>query len=304
MDESPRSDSGRPESGSRREELIAAALTGDLGPDEQPEFDALCAGDPTILAELAEMEQITGRLSAAGLDWHDAEPSPDLADRVLAVTDSSATSGTRSVGESPISTGMADETGAIRSADPQWVSTSGSSGRAGMSASSGGSGVSGESGRSEVDELAARRERTSAQRRARAWIAAVAVAAVFVGAVGALGVQSLVNRPPQGPPGTLGAVEAVTFAPSPLAGEVDASLVAHTWGTETVLEVDGFPVGQVFEVVLINTRDEPVGSGAFIGAAGTVDCRMNAGVQRSDVRGVQIQDAQGTVLLSAEVPSV
>lgn len=111
------------------------------------------------------------------------------------------------------------------------------------------------------------------------------------------------NLPPAGPPGTLGALEHVQFEPSPLAGDVDASLVAHTWRTETVLEVDGFPAGQVYEVVLIDTSNRKVGSGAFVGAAGVVDCRMTAGLLRRDVRGVQIQDASGSVLLTAQVPA-
>ncbi|GAB3264059.1 hypothetical protein GCM10027425_28800 [Alteromonas gracilis] len=99
-----------------------------------------------------------------------------------------------------------------------------------------------------------------AQRRRWPQLAAAAVAAFVLGVVGTLAVTGGEERDAvAGPPGTLGAVEPIDFTGLPEGGSVQASLIAHTWGTETVLEVDGFPVGESVEVVLVTEgRAEPV----------------------------------------------
>ena len=121
---------------------------------------------------------------------------------------------------------------------------------------------------------------------------------------GALGGQALtgaLQAPPDGPPGTLGALEDVTFSEQPAGTTVDAALVAHTWGTETVLELDGLAVGEEFEVVLVGDDGEEYLSGTFLGADRTVTCRMNAAVLREDVSQLQIRDGGGAVVAVSDV---
>lgn len=45
--------------------------------------------------------------------------------------------------------------------------------------------------------------------------------------------------------------------------------MAHTWGTETILEVDGAPLGQTFAVVLLSEDGEELTSGTFVGTEQT-----------------------------------
>lgn len=70
----------------RRNELIAAAITGDLTPAETAELDALRLDDPSIDIEILELGQLVEALSGdAGVGWDDIEPSKDLAARVAAI---------------------------------------------------------------------------------------------------------------------------------------------------------------------------------------------------------------------------
>lgn len=132
---------------------------------------------------------------------------------------------------------------------------------------------------------------------------AAAAALLVTGAVVGDLVQDARNAPPTGPPGTLGAVEEITFTGAP-ATSVEATLVAHTWGTETILEVEGAPLGETFAVVLLSEEGEELTSGTFFGTEQTVLCRMNAAVLRPDVAEVVIEAADGSALATSVVPSV
>jgi len=144
----------------------------------------------------------------------------------------------------------------------------------------------------------------------RLGLVAAAVALVAVGAGGALGVQQLASDAPdddlavQGPPGTLGAVEPVAFAADDDPADVDAALVAHTWGTEAVLDVEGLPPGQVYDVVFLDADGSEVSAGAFLGSTVEIHCSVNAAILREDVRVLRIQLPDGTVVRSAELPAV
>ncbi|PPG49870.1 hypothetical protein C5C27_17130, partial [Rathayibacter sp. AY2B7] len=70
--------------GGRREELLAAALAGDLSAEETREFESLRAADPSIDRELASFGAVVDRLGALGR-WEEAEPSPELRSRVAAL---------------------------------------------------------------------------------------------------------------------------------------------------------------------------------------------------------------------------
>ena len=144
---------------------------------------------------------------------------------------------------------------------------------------------------------------------ARWALAAAAVVLVAVGSLSTVAVQSWRHDgPPSGPPGTLGAVEPVRVAADDDAefGDVDvsASLVAHTWGTEAVLAVDGAPTGQAFTVWLVDRDGDAISAGAFLGSSVEINCRLNAAVLREDVRQLRIADAAGEIVAHADVPAV
>lgn len=150
-----------------------------------------------------------------------------------------------------------------------------------------------------------RTRRSRRSRRSRATTSVAAACLVGLGVLGTLGYQRIVDSPPEGPPGTLGAVEQVDFTGEPDGGDVDASVVAHTWGTETVLEIDGLEVGETFEVTLVSTSGEVLSSGTFVGAEATVECRMNAAIMREEVAQVRIRSSDDTtVRLVADLPDV
>ena len=135
-------------------------------------------------------------------------------------------------------------------------------------------------------------------------LGAVAACAAIVGGLGTAAVSQFVDALPDGPPGTLGAVEPVSLTEVPEGTEMTASLVAHTWGTETLLEIDGLGVGETFQVVLTREDGGELLSGTFLGSRKTVLCSMNAAVLREDVSEVEIRDEGGAVVASAEVPDV
>ncbi|MBM7416134.1 MULTISPECIES: hypothetical protein [Nocardiaceae] len=147
--------------------------------------------------------------------------------------------------------------------------------------------------------------------------AAAAVAGIAVGVAAVLGVQTVGTRgdatpadsaiavaESAGPPGELGAFETVDFTETALDVSVDGGLVAHTWGTETVLEMQGVPQNAAFEVVLVDRAGADRSSGSFLGSAVTIDCRMNAAVLRPDVAEIEIRAAGGGILARAALPTV
>lgn len=262
----------------RRDELIAANVAGELTPEEAAELDALRREDPTVELEIAELTEIALALGDLG-EWDPAEPSPDLERRIAAALaseqeDSAARDGaradpavTRSTARSesaPVAVGTAPGTAsALTPAAPP------------------------------VD---------LSSRRRPAVLVLAAAACVALGAGLGLVVPAALDAPPSGPPGTLGATETVDFTGEPSGARVDGELVAHTWGTETLLEIDGVEVGDDYRVVVIDLAGEEHDSGTFIGSTATVVCRMNAAVLREEVAAVEIRDSAGAPVAVAEVP--
>ncbi|PAY22912.1 hypothetical protein CEY15_11335 [Dietzia natronolimnaea] len=152
------------------------------------------------------------------------------------------------------------------------------------------------------DELAARRR----ARGGRVYLgrAAAAVVLVAAGAIGALAAQQWTQAPPDGPPGTLGAVEPIAFTGQPEQSEITAHVVAHTWGTETLLEIDGLREGESFDVTLVDLEGNTISSGSFIGTAVTVECAVNAAILREEVAQIRITSVDGSVAAAAELPRV
>jgi len=149
-----------------------------------------------------------------------------------------------------------------------------------------------------------------ARRPAVGWLPRVAAAVVLVlggaagGALLAGGDDPVDQAAAPGPPGTLGALERIDFTGEPADVDIDAGLVAHTWGTETVLSLDGLPPGDRYAVVLRGDDGRLADSGGFVGSQARVDCRLNAALLRQDVEAVEIRAADGTVVARSDVPTV
>jgi hypothetical protein len=139
--------------------------------------------------------------------------------------------------------------------------------------------------------------------RRRPWLLAMGAAAcVAIGAGSVLLTQPTVPSPPTGPPGTLGAVEQISFSGEPSGVTIDGALVAHTWGTETILNITGLTEANPYDVVLVTTSGDALDSGSFLGSTVAIDCEMNAAVLRESVASVEVQDASGTVVARADLP--
>lgn len=236
------------ESAQRRAELIAAAVAGSLAPEEETEYAALAAADPSVADEVAELTALLARVSSAR-----PEPAP-----VLAVAPSST----------PTPPGTAGHPDRV----PGGLRTRG---------------------------------------RAPVAVAAAVAGVLGLGLGAVLGVVAAgdgspapTESAPVGPPGTLGATEPIAFVGAPDGVRIDAALVAHTWGTETVLEMEGFPSGRAYEVVLLDAGGRVVSSGSFRGSTVPIDCRLNAAWLRERVEAVEIRDGRGRVVAASDVPTV
>ena len=138
-----------------------------------------------------------------------------------------------------------------------------------------------------------RLERRSADRqrlaqRVGAAAAAIAVLALFV-------VMS--PRPPAAPP-----MEAVAVTTTGDGLTVEASLIAHTWGTEIILEAEGLDDGAAYRVRFEDRTGAAVPAGTFIGTGERLlTCRMNAAVLREDAVAFVVEDARGRMVIRGEL---
>ncbi|GAA2068740.1 anti-sigma factor family protein [Microbacterium hatanonis] len=221
----------------RAAELIAAAVAGELSPDEKRELDALRAQHPWIDGEIAELRRLTADFD--GMTWQEVAPDDALRDRVAAIPDAV-----------PI-------------------------------------------------DLAPVRE----SRRTRWILPAVGAACLAVGL--AVGVAlPPAGSAPTGPPGTLGALETIDVRDEPSGAAIDADLVAHTWGTEAILDATGLDVGVTYAVVLLGSDGTEFSAGAMLGSDVPIHCSVNAAVLREDVVRLEIRDSRTGVVASADLPEV
>jgi hypothetical protein len=253
---------------SRRDELIAAALADDLSSSERAELDAIRAADPTVDAELAELAALTARLGDLG------DPADGRGGAGWVDLEPSDDLRRRIAGITAPESTRASSSPAVAPVTP-------------LSASPG---------------RGARGRRAPSRRTLVTALGAAACLAVGAG-VGAL-VAAPRDASVDGPPGTLGAVEPVAFSGAPSGIEVDGDVVAHTWGTETLLTVTGLPAGDPFTVVVVGSDGREYESGTFLGTEVEIDCSLNAAVLREDVAAVEIRGADGAEIAVAEVPGV
>jgi anti-sigma factor RsiW len=138
------------------------------------------------------------------------------------------------------------------------------------------------------------RERTGAGRRRRAErLVAAAAAAVALLATGSL-LPGALDRPAPREPVQLVAADDGTAA--------QAALVAHTWGTEVELVVEGLPAGRSFVVQLLDDAGRRYVAGTFLGVGDRpVVCDVNAAVLRERAVRLEVTDEGGEVVLAAQL---
>lgn len=150
----------------------------------------------------------------------------------------------------------------------------------------------------------ARPPREAARTRQRGWVTPLlAAACLLVGLVIGAGVPALTSTPPSGPPGTLGAVEPIELGAVEAGVDVEADLVAHTWGTEAVLDVTGLEAGETYAVVFIGADGTEFSAGEMLGSAVAIHCRLNAAVLRQDAARLEIRGDGAEVIAAAVLPS-
>ncbi|MCZ4562073.1 hypothetical protein O4160_14630 [Rhodococcus sp. IEGM 1401] len=247
----------------RRAELIAAAVGDDLDDAEAAELRRLAASDPTIDDEIAELRSLTMTLGSRGPTDAWLESSTSPDLRERIL------GATGSSEWSPQHNRRTQQFGGQRFGG----------------------------------------QRFGAQRRSAGLAVAAAVVGVVVGSGVVLGVDAYRQDPTNppaaitGPPGTLGAYEQVAFTTEVPSVDIEGGLVAHTWGTETVLEMDGISDRGPYEVVLVDRSGVERPSGTFLGSDITIECRMNAAVLRQDVTDIEIRTSGGAVLARAQLPT-
>ncbi|PPF45961.1 hypothetical protein C5B85_04675 [Pseudoclavibacter sp. AY1F1] len=284
----------------RRAELIAAALVGELTETEAAELERMRASDPTVDAELEELRALTGQLSGLP-EWVDATPGDELRDAVLALGAADGGVDSRELGDEDRHirpAGLVGPTDADGSAGATGTADAGDVVAARR-------GIDRAGGRDEVGEVGG--TPVTPMRRPRfggALLAGIAAVGLVVGVVGGFFLPRPETPPPVGDPGTLGAVEPVDFQGEPVGVEIDGSVVAHTWGTETLLTVNGLPSGEFYSVVVVDAAGEDVGSGTFLGSEVEINCAVNAAALREEVTSVEIRGKTGDVVASAALPRV
>ena len=127
-----------------------------------------------------------------------------------------------------------------------------------------------------------------ADRRRSRFIPAIAAAAAAI----AFFAAGVALPGPSGPP-----QERLTVATASADVEAQASLVAHTWGTEIKLVLTGLDAGEEYRVTVVDRDGERVDAGTFLGVDDRpVVCDMNAAVLRSDAARMEVASRDGVVI--------
>ncbi|MBE1513909.1 hypothetical protein [Nesterenkonia halotolerans] len=305
----------------RQAELLGAAAADDLSPAERQELETMCAQNPWLAQELRQLRRTSSALGQHLGGWNEEAPSQQLRARVLAEVEAApAQDGTAHAA-------MAEDGTAHATTAPAQAAGVSTPVPAPTNSTPQAAPARSDNAHSTPGSAGTRRAGTRRTRRRRTVL--LAAASVAIGVAATLGVQTVLDSgpadtgsdpapefvaaQPSGTPGELGVQEPVSFTEPDLAGgdaesdpevAVEGALVAHTWGTETVLEITGLPVGSSYSVVLVGEDGEEIESGSFLGSELPVECRMNGAVLREDVDRLEIRAEDGTALTAAELPDV
>jgi len=142
--------------------------------------------------------------------------------------------------------------------------------------------------------------RVRAERRSRQrgrWLRWSAAGALAAGLAAILWFAVLVpERAPQVPR------EAIAFSLVQAGVDAQATLVAHTWGTEMNLTATGLQHGRRYTVVLVATDGRRVQAGSFIGTAGQpLKCNVNGALLRKDTAEIVVTGPDQRPVLRAEL---
>lgn len=128
------------------------------------------------------------------------------------------------------------------------------------------------------------------------WTAAAAAAAVLVVVAGLVALVPLFGGPP---------TEPVAFSQVSSGVEAEASLIAHTWGTETVLVAEGLENGRTYEVTLTSADGAEVPSGTFVVTGeGPIECNLTAALLRENATRLRVLADGGEPVLEADLPDI
>lgn len=128
----------------------------------------------------------------------------------------------------------------------------------------------------------------------------IAAAAAAIGAIGGAVVADVADddEPTTSEPPT----EALQFsreAALPEGVTLSGRTINHTWGVELLLDTDGFPIGEPYQIVYIDNADVEIEAGGFIGSEIAIHCRCNAALLRADIDAIEIRDARQQVVSRA-----
>lgn len=135
----------------------------------------------------------------------------------------------------------------------------------------------------------------------RRWLTAASlVAASLVVVVLVVAAIQLLPTEPEEP--GLGDVEPISFGVRPEGVSADGEVVAHTWGTEVLLRVEGLEEGERYAVDVIDEAGTRVSAGTLIGDADVpVECALNGAVLRENAAAISVRDSEGAVVLRSDL---
>lgn len=141
---------------------------------------------------------------------------------------------------------------------------------------------------------------TGARRR---WLSAPSLAAASV-AVIVLVTGAIWAFPSETENPGLGDVEPISFTTEPEGVSADGEVIAHTWGTEVILEMEGLEEGEKYTVEVGRKDGDLVSAGTLIGDSDIpVECSLNGAVLRENADEVSVRDSGGELVLRSNLES-
>lgn len=156
--------------------------------------------------------------------------------------------------------------------------------------------ATGERGGENAEPRRGRRGRLSVPRLGAPSLVAACVAVVLVVVAG---IWAIPTEPQE--PG-LGDVEPISFTTKPADVSVEGEVVAHTWGTEVILEMEGLEEGEEYTVEVLGEDGTRASAGTLIGDSDMpVECNLNGAVLRENAEAVSVRDSEGSLILRSEL---